>query len=634
LSDEPRTLCEMFQLGLRRHERRAAFLRKADGAYRPVSSAEFGDRVQAVASGLRSLGLQPGDRVALLSENRLEWAVADYAILHCGAVTVPIYPTLQASVVQAQVTDCGAVAAFVADPSQLAKLGDAAALPALRHVFLFEGEPPAAAASASGRAVHALRELDARGLATHDPEAFERTWRRVRPEDLATLIYTSGTSGASKGVMLTHANLIANIVATLRRVPMLATDTCLSFLPLSHVLERMAGHFVMWHVGATIAYAESVDRVPQNLLEIRPTVLISVPRLYEKMNARMLAAVAAAPPLRRRLFAWAQDVGRARVHLEQRGAPVPPALAWRSRLADLLVFRKLRHRLGGRMRIMISGGAPLSHSIAEFFHAAGLPILEGYGLTETSPVLCVNPPERPRIGTVGPPLDNVEIRIAPDGEILARGPSVLFAYWNHPQATQEALAGGWFHTGDIGAFDADGYLRITDRLKDILVTTGGKKVAPQPIESRLKAFQHLSEAILVGDHRKYVAALVIPNFPNLEAWAHAHRVPFGSHAELVRAPAVLRLFELVLGEVNSELASFERVKRFRLLDRELHLQDGEITASMKVRRSVIATRFAEVIESMYAEPPGPGVGCPPTGEATESDPATAETLSVPDGRSA
>jgi long-chain acyl-CoA synthetase len=615
MASEPRTLCELFQQSLERHPRQSAFLHKIDGAYRPVTSHEFAARVSALTSGLQSLGIEPGERVALLSENRLEWAAADWAILHCGAATVPIYPTLQPATVQAMLADSGAVAAFVSTAEQLAKLGAPGDLPRLRHVFFFDGDSNTADPR---RTVLTLRDLDARGLATHDGETFARGWRSVRPEQLASVIYTSGTSGNSKGVMLSHANFVANILATLRRVPMDSRDTCLSFLPLSHVLERMAGHFVMWHVGATIAYAESVEAVPQNLAEVRPTVLISVPRLYEKMNARIQSGLEQAPGWRRRLFAWAQATGRQRVRHEQAGQPVPPGLRWRCRIADRLVFRRLRGRLGGRLRLAISGGAPLSAPIAEFFHAAGLPILEGYGLTETSPVLSVNPAERPKIGTVGPALDNVELRIAPNGEILARGASVMSGYWNNPAATAEALAGGWFHTGDVGEIDADGYLRITDRLKDLIVTAGGKKVAPQAIEARLKGFQYLAEAILIGDQRKYIAALVIPNFPNLEAWARAHGLQFATRAELVQAPRVIAEFEQFFSTLNRELASFERIKRFRLLDRELEHTSGEITPSMKVRRAVVAKTFADIIETMFQEPPAPGVGSPSTGTTAET----------------
>jgi long-chain acyl-CoA synthetase len=343
---------------------------------------------------------------------------------------------------------------------------------------------------------------------------------------------------------------------------------------------------------------------------VHPTVLISVPRLYEKMNARMRAAVEQAPAIQRALFVWSMKAGRARVQREQAGQAVPLGLRLRCRVADRLVFAQLRQRLGQHMRLMISGGAPLSGAISEFFAAAGLPILEGYGLTETSPVLCLNPVERLKIGTVGPALDNIEMRIGAEGEILARGPSVMSGYWHNPQATAAALDDGWFRTGDVGELDADGYLRITDRLKDLIVTAGGKKVAPQPIEARLKTFQHMAEALLVGDRAKFVSALVVPNFQHLERWAHAHGVTWKTRAELVRAPQVLRLYADYISHINQELAPFERVKRFRVLDRELEANAGELTPTMKARRRAIVATCADLVESMYAEPPGPEIGSP------------------------
>ena len=622
----PATLCELFERGGERR-RAAAFRIKIDGAYCDVASDDIVRRVHTLAAALHAAGIAPGERVAILSENRLEWALADYATLLCGAIVVPIYATLQPAQVQVQLADCGAVAAFVANAEQLRKLGGSAELPALRLAIVFDAgvaaiesraADAAAARAAAGTSAGAgrpeRRVVDfaqfERQSNANEALALEVVWRALQPHDIATIIYTSGTSGKSKGVMLTHANILSNIEATLRRVAITEADTCLSFLPLSHVLERTSGHFLMWFVGATIAYSENVDTVAANLGEIHPTVLISVPRLYEKMNARILAAIAAAPPLRRRLFAWAQAVGRERVRREQEKLPIPTGLALRNRIADRLVFAKLRGRVGGRMRLMVSGGAPLSRSIAEFFYAAGLPILEGYGLTETSPVLALNPLERIKIGSVGPALDNIELRIADNGEILARGPSIMRGYWNNDAATAEALADGWFHTGDVGELDQEGYLRITDRLKDILVTAGGKKVAPQPIEARLKAFPHLAEAILIGDNRKYIAAIVIPNFANLEAHARSQSIAFGSRNELVNAREVLAVFERFFAEVNAELAQFERIKRFRLLDRELAAESGEITPSMKVRRNVVAQTFAPIIEEMYANPAPPHVGLP------------------------
>jgi long-chain acyl-CoA synthetase len=604
---QSRTLCELFQASLAEQPRPAAFLHKVNGKYQPVSSAAFASRVAALSTGLRALGLQPGERVAILAENCLEWALADYAILHARAVTVPIYPSLQGAAVQALLAQSGAVAVFAADPAQLAKVSGAGVPTEVRDVILLGGEAPPAT---SRPRVHVLRDVEARGEAAFDAAEYERTWRGWQPDELATLIFTSGTSGAPKGVPLTHANIVSNIEAMLRRVQIHPHDITLTILPLSHVLQRTCGHFLMWHVGATIAYAVNIDSVAENLLEVHPTVLISVPRIYEKMNARMRAAVEQAPAFRRALFVWSMNAGRARVQREQAGRPVPLGLRLRCRIADRLVFARLRERMGKHMRLMISGGAPLSRSISEFFAAAGLPILEGYGLTETSPVLCLAAIDRAKIGSVGPALDNLELRIGAEGEILARGPSVMAEYWHNPEATAAAFDQGWFRTGDVGELDADQYLHITDRLKDLIVTAGGKKVAPQPIEARLKTFQHLAEALLVGDQRKFVSALVVPNFQHLERWAHAHGLTWHTRAELVRAPRVLHLYADYFTHINEELAPFERVKRFRVLERELEATAGELTPTLKARRRAIAATCAGLIETMYAEPPGPEIGVP------------------------
>ncbi len=611
---EPRTLCELFQFSLAERPRERANLERRSGTYRAVSSRAFADRVQAVAAGLRQVGVQPGDRVAIVAANRLEWAIADYAILHCGAITVPVYPTLPAAAVQHILGDCDAMTAFVADATQRDKLGDRSALPHLQHVIVFEGTPAARGPAENGdeqspRPVSTWREFETRGAGLHDPDVFGRVWRAVQARDLATIIYTSGTTGIPKGVMLSHGNIVANVLGSLRRLPIGPQDTCLSFLPLSHIFERMAGHFVMWYQGACIAYAESIETVPQNLLEVHPTIRESVPRLYEKMHARVQAAAAAASPWRHKLLEWAVAVGRHRVRLQQDERRVPPWLAAQNAVADKLVFTKLRERLGGRMRFMISGGAPLSASIAEFFHAAGLVILEGYGLTETSPVITVNPLERPRIGTVGPPIEGVEVRIAEDGEILTRGPNVMQGYYGMEGETDAALQNGWFHTGDVGRLDAQGYLSITDRIKDLIVTSGGKNVAPQPIEARLKATSFIGEAVLVGDGRKFVSALLVPRFDNLHAHAESLGIA-GTDAELVVHPEILRLYEALVGALNERLAPYERIKRFRLLERELQLEAGEITPSMKVKRSVVTKTYAPLIESLYAEPAPAGVGCP------------------------
>ena len=471
-----------------------------------VSYRELGERVHSLSIALREQGLDDGARVAILSENRPEWAITDFACLTARCVDVPLYPTLPARQVEYILRDSGTSAIFVSSAAQLEKiLAIRDRLPALRSIIAFD-------ADARGPDVLRFEELVAlgQGAIPRHPE-----WRRhaldAGPDDLATLIYTSGTTGDPKGVMLTHGNIASNVQTCLGLFTFNERDECLSFLPLSHIFERMFGHYSMFQAGVLINYAGSIDTVASDMQERRPTLMASVPRLYEKIFARVLDSVRASMAPRRRIFAWARRVGEAWVDRTLAGAPVPPVLAAQRRLADRLVFAKLRARTGGRIRFFVSGGAPLSPEIAKFFFAAGMPILEGYGLTETSPVMAVNTFEHTKLGTVGLPIPGVEIRIAADGEIITRGPNVMRGYYGKPEATAEALdPDGWFHTGDIGVLDAEGYLRITDRKKDLIVTAGGKNIAPQPIENLAKSSKFVSNAVMLGDRRPFPIMLVVP----------------------------------------------------------------------------------------------------------------------------
>ena len=423
---------------------------------------------------------------------------------------------------------------------------------------------------------------------------------QVRPDDLATIIYTSGTTGDPKGVMLTHSNIVFDVKASTAAFAGLDHhDVALSFLPLCHIFERMA-EYLMLHHGVTIAYAEGVEQVVANLAEVRPTLMCSVPRFYEKVHVRVREKVAKDPPYRQRLFAWALRVGgEAFQHRVNRTSP-GPALRLKHALADRLVFQKIRARVGGRIRIFISGGAPLAKEVAEFFGAAGLLILEGYGLSETSPVIAVNTPDAIRPGTVGRPIPGVEVKIAPDGEILTRGPHVMKGYFRKPEATAAAIDDeGWFHTGDIGHLDADGFLVITDRKKDLIVTSGGKKVAPQPIENRLKTNPFIAEVVIVGNRRNFPAALVVPNFEALEGWARQHGVAFADREDLIRRPEVVALYERLVQEMTPDLAQFEKIKKIALLPREFSLEAGELTPTLKVRRSVVEEKYKDVIDRLY-----------------------------------
>ena len=593
-----RTLIRIFLDAVATRRKPAQFLRKSGGRWHAISAERALADVESFALGLRSLGVGAGDRIVLLSETRYEWAVADLAILGLGAVTVPIYPTLTAAQCRHVLRDSEASGAIVSTPLQLAKLHEIAAdLPRLKWIVHMEAGSSARASDTSWDLVIG-RGAIARG---NDPAAFRSWVNDVQPDDLATIIYTSGTTGDPKGAMLTHANISFDVESCLEVVNMGADDVSLSFLPLCHIFERMAGLYAMLAAGVTIAYAESLEAVPDNLLEVRPTIVNGVPRFYEKIQERILSRVNGRGPLSRRLFAWSLAQGRAAARARFAGQPLAPLARIRAAIGDALAGSKVRAGLGGRLRLCISGGAPLAAETLEFFFALRIAVLEGYGLTETSPVICLNRPGREKPGSVGPPIPGVEVAIGEAGEILTRGPHVMLGYYRNDEGTRLALRDGWFHTGDVGQLDPDGSLVITDRLKDLLVTAGGKKVAPQPIEARLKASPWISEAVLIGDRHPFIAALIVPAFPALEAHAVAEGWSPGSRRELVNRPEVRALVQKELDALNATLAPFEKVRKFALLDRELSQEEGEITPSLKVRRRVVMERFADAIEEIYGD---------------------------------
>jgi long-chain acyl-CoA synthetase len=558
---------------------------------------ELADRVQDLSLGLLELGIVAGDKVAILSENRPDWAVADYACLAARCPNVSIYPTLPSKQTEYILRDAAAVAILVSSPAQVEKvLAIRDRLPALRHIIAFD---------AAGARAGVLRQGDvmARGRAARErnPDWREKALSAV-PGDLATLIYTSGTTGDPKGVMLTHGNIASNVTTSVSLFDFSPRDECLSFLPLSHIFERMFGHYAMFHRGVIINYAESFETVPGDMQARRPTVVASVPRLYEKIYGRVLDAVRASPAPRRRLFGWARRVGEAWADLTIAGERVPHSLRLQRAVADRLVFAKLRARTGGRIRLFISGGAPLSPEIARFFYAAGLPIVEGYGLTETSPVMAVNTPGHLRFGTVGQPIPGVEIRIAPDGEIITRGPNVMRGYFNKPEATAEAIdAEGWFHTGDIGMIDADGYLRITDRKKDLIVTAGGKNIAPQPIENLAKTSKFVSNAVMLGDRRPFAIMLLVPEQEALRDWAARNVAGESGMERLVTLPEVKNKLEREVRKTLRDLAQFEMPKKFLLLPRDFSVDAGELTPTLKVRRRIVEERHRAAIELLYSD---------------------------------
>jgi long-chain acyl-CoA synthetase len=568
---------------------------KREGGWVELSYRDLADRVRDLSLGLLELGVRPGDRVAILSENRPEWAIGDFACLAARCTDVPIYPTLPAKQAEYILRDSGAVAILVSGDAQLEKISAVRMrLPALRHLIAFD---------ARGPGVLSLDEVIARGRAARGryPD-----WRsealRAEPDDLATLIYTSGTTGDPKGVMLTHGNIASNVTTCVELFAFHDRDECLSFLPLSHIFERMFGHYCMFHKGVVINYAGGIETVPGDMLERRPTLMASVPRLYEKIYARVHESVRTSSPIRRRLFAWSKRIGEDWAERVIAGRPVPASLALGRRVADRLVFAKLRARTGGRIRFFISGGAPLSPDIARFFFAAGMPILEGYGLTETSPVMAVNTFEHLKLGTVGWPIPEVEIRIAEDGEIITRGPNVMKGYFNKPGPTAEALdAEGWFRTGDIGLLDAEGFLRITDRKKDLIVTAGGKNIAPQPIENLAKTSKFVASAVMLGDRRPFPVMLVVPNAESLKAWAAHKGLANGDLEEMLRIPEIQQKVEREVRMTLRDLAQFEMPKRLMLLSQDFSVDGGELTPTLKVRRRVVEQRHRAEIEALYAD---------------------------------
>lgn len=581
-----RTLSELF-LEVARRDKPACLMVKEGGSYRTLSTREFAHNVRALARALDRAGIRPGDRIALMAENGPHWPTVDFAVAALGAVLVPIYPTLLPDGAAYIARDSGARWLFVQGEERLRGLLEVRAnMPSVERIVGIQ-------ASDSSQEIGELADLVREGEGG-SIEEFESWCGRARPEDLATLIYTSGTTGEPKGVMLTHHNLISNVLASCQVLGLKGDYVALSFLPLSHSFERIVD-YCYFHVGVTIAYAESVQTVGQNLLEVRPHVFVSVPRVFEKVLARIQENVRAQGGLKAALFRWAMATGRKNLDRRLRREPV----SFSCRLADRLVFSKLRERLGGRFVFAVSGGAPLARETAEFFWSAGLPIYEGYGLTETSPVISVNQAEAVKLGTVGRPIPGVEVRIAEDGEILARGPNLMQGYYNRPKDTAEVIdPDGWFHTGDIGTLDADGFLSITDRKKELIVNAYGKNIAPAPIENALKQSRWVAQAVLIGDRRQYVTALLVPDFEVLRAWAKSQGLAL-EDAELVRHPELLRLVGEDVEAVNRGLARYEQVRSWTLLARDFSIESGELTPKMSVKRRVVQQKYAAEIEKLY-----------------------------------
>ena len=596
--NEPKTLVEMFEHAAREHPKPDTLNYKRDERWQAISSDEMLRRARAIALGLHALGIRRGDRVALLSDNCVEWTLSDAGCQFAGAVDVPIYSTLTPAQAAYILKDSGARALFIQSREKFEQLKPALAeFTELEHIIFFDERDVRAIDGIT------LAQLEERAISNGaaQQKATEELARAVEPDDIATIIYTSGTTGEPKGVMLTHSNLVSNLIDCGEHFEYYKSDVALSVLPLSHVLERLAMYMYIHH-GMRVFYAESIEKLGENFREVHPTIFIGVPRLFEKIYQRIKDKAAEGGRVKASMFAWAISTGKAHAQCSLAGRKVSPLLALKYRLASRLIFEKWREGLGGRIRFFIAGGAALPAEIGYIFAGAGMQIIQGYGLTETSPVISGCTLQENAIGTVGRPIRNVEVRIASDGEIETRGPNVMLGYFNKPTATREVFTeDGWFKTGDIGKIDDEGFLRITDRKKELFKTSGGKYIAPQHVEQMIKASCFVNQVVLIGDGRKFPAALVVPDWEQIRSYAALKGIEANAPAELCQHPRILDLFERQIAAHTTELAKYERVKRIALLEHEFTIDGGELTPTLKVKRRVIDEKYSDVIDRLYQE---------------------------------
>jgi len=595
---EPTTLVEAFEYVARVQQRPDTLNYKSDGRWIPISSDELLKRARHIAGGLYSLGIRRGDRVAILSESRPEWTLADAGCMFVAAVDVPIYPTLTPPQVRYILQDSGARVLILAHEEKFLQIREALAqCPTVEQLIFFEKTSGDDATGIS------LAELEQRGreLDEQQPDLINELAHEIKPDDLATIIYTSGTTGEPKGVMLTHLNLISNMIDASSHYSFSHDDVALSVLPLSHIFERQAMYMYLYR-GLAVYYAESLEMIGPNLREVRPTILVGVPRIFEKIYMRIRERAAAKGRIQLALLSWSVSVGKDYGRCLVSGKRIPSLLALQHSLANRLMFSKWRAALGGRIRVLVSGGAALPEELGYMYLGAGLPIIQGYGLTETSPGITSCTQQMNRIGTVGRPIPNVEIRIAADGEIETRGPNVMRGYYNKPEETRVVFTDdGWFKTGDIGTIDEGGFLRITDRKKELFKTSGGKYIAPQPIEQMIKGSRFVNQVVLIGDGHKFPAALIVPDWERIESYAQLKGIKANSRAELCREPRVIDLFERQIAGLTTDLAQYERVKKVALLENELTIEGGELTPTMKVKRRVVYEKYRKIIDRLYEE---------------------------------
>ncbi len=599
--NEPRILADIFQRSVNEYDLPNALNYKKNGEWHAISSKEMVERAENIALGLYSLGLRKGDRAAILAPNSPEWTLVDAGCQFAGIVDVPIYTTASPHSVSYIIADSGSRVFFLQDRESFMRFSSAISeSPDLEKLIFFNAE-----GVDDERAV-SLGDIEEAGrqLRADEPGLVAKLTEAIKPDDVATLIYTSGTTGEPKGVMLTHTNLISNVIDASEKYAFSGRDTSLSVLPLSHVFER-TGMYVYIMYGMAVHFAESIEKVPENLKEVRPTIFIGVPRIFEKVYEKARLSAARSSPIRESIFDWAVEVAKDHARVRESGTQPSVALAAKHGVADKIVYAKMREFFGGNLRFCITGGAALSDDIYLIFTGAGIAIMQGYGLTETSPVISSNNPAFLRVGTVGKPIRNVKVRIAADGEIEVSGPGVMAGYYHQDDATAEVMtADGWFRTGDIGELDTDGYLIITDRKKELFKTSGGKYIAPSHIEQMIKGSRFVNQVVLVGDGRKFPAALIVPNFEMLESYAHLKELELKTPSEFCASDRIINLFERQVAQHTEKLAQYERVKKIVLIENELTVEGGELTPTMKVKRRVIDEKYRPVIDAIYSDVSG------------------------------
>jgi long-chain acyl-CoA synthetase len=595
-----KTIPELFEFltdERRSKPRNVLMMKKVEGKFEGITYREFKDETESFACGLYLLGVKPSDKIAIIAENRPEWVYSDMAILSLGAIDVPLYPSLTAESVEFILNNSESKGIIVSNKFQLNKVNKIKnKCRHLKFIIVLNDKD----SESDGRIIFSFKEIQDKGIIfkADRPYFLKECRSQVKENDLCTIIYTSGTTGEPKGVMLTHKNIIFNVNSTLEAYPINERDTFLSFLPLCHIYERMGGYYTAFASGGVICYAEGIESIAQNMLETHPTIITTVPRLFERMYSKILKNVDSQSQTKQKIFYSAIEIGK-EYRIAKRMGNVSFSLSIKNKIADRLVFKKMREQMGGKLRFFISGGAPLARDLGEFFEAAGIYIIEGYGLTESSPIIAANKPDDYKFGTVGKPFPGVEVKLAPDGEILARGPNIMQGYFKNRKETEEAIKDGWLHTGDIGVFDSEGFLMITDRKKHLFKTSTGKYIAPSHIENLFLASKYIDQFVLIGDRRMFLSALIVPDFDAIQEYADAHNIHYSKPEELVRTKEIYEMIEQDMLLVQKKLANYERVRKFTLLDKPFSMENGEVTPSLKIRRKAVEERYGSLIEEMY-----------------------------------